>query len=330
MINSSDPHRAEAASDPAPAGTISVSGLTKAYGRRRVVDDVSFECPPGSITGFLGPNGSGKSTTLRMMIDHSARTAGRATFDGVEFRDLQNPGRHVGVLLDASAQHAGRTVWETVRLAALVLGVSRKRTTSCVNAVGLGTVLRKRVGNLSLGMRQRLGLAVAVLGSPHFLLLDEPANGLDPEGITWLRIFLRRFAEQGGTVLVSSHQLSEIEAVADQILVIDRGVLLEEHVLMSSETFPVTLAASEDDDALRRYLASSSISILSSEGESPLRIQADPLRIGRLAQDNHLALSHLSVEKASTLERRFLESTRGEHAALSSDDLLAHVGSERS
>ncbi|WP_380164138.1 ABC transporter ATP-binding protein [Jannaschia sp. R86511] len=203
---------------------IEASNLTKHFGSTPVVHDVSFSCPPGTVTGFLGPNGAGKTTTLRMLTGLSPIDSGTATVAGVPFRRLPNPGRVVGVMLDASAQHAGRTGRETLRLGAQVLGVPTDRAEELLELVGLaGPAATRRVGKYSLGMRQRLGLAFALLGDPDVLILDEPANGLDPQGIRWMRGLVRQFADAGGTVLLSSHLLGEIAAVADRLVVIGGG-----------------------------------------------------------------------------------------------------------
>lgn len=203
---------------------ITATNLTKRYGASTVVDDVSFTCPAGTVTGFLGPNGAGKSTTLRMVTGLSTPDTGTSEVAGLPFRRLPNPGRVVGVMLDASAQHGGRTGRETLRLAADVLDVDRSRTDEMLELVGLaGRPATQRVGRYSLGMRQRLGLAHALLGDPDVLILDEPANGLDPDGIRWMRGLLRRFADAGGTVLLSSHLLGEVAAVADRLVVIAGG-----------------------------------------------------------------------------------------------------------
>jgi ABC-2 type transport system ATP-binding protein len=203
---------------------IEVRGLTKRYGDRTVVDDVSFTCRPGTVTGFLGPNGAGKSTTLRMVCGPAAPSAGTATVLGRPYRQLRNPGRRVGVLLDASAQHPGRTGREVLTLAALTMGVDPRRVPELLERVGLDErAARRRVRAYSLGMRQRLGIALALLGDPEVLILDEPANGLDPEGIAWMRRLLRSFADRGGTVLLSSHLLAEVEAIADRVVVIHTG-----------------------------------------------------------------------------------------------------------
>src|SRR5690349_8510707 len=187
---------------------ITVEHLTKRYGNHPAVDNVSFTCEPGTVTGFLGPNGAGKSTTMRMICGLTPPTTGTATVAGVPYRRLDNPGRRIGVLLDASAQHPGRTGREVLTLAALTMGVDRRRVTQTMEQVGLNAAAAKRrVRAYSLGMRQRLGLAHALLGEPAVLILDEPANGLDPEGIFWMRGLLRNFADRGGTVLLSSHLL---------------------------------------------------------------------------------------------------------------------------
>ncbi len=203
---------------------IDVEALTKRRGERAVVSDVTFRCEPGTITGFLGPNGAGKTTTLRMLTGLSAPDSGRALVFGGRYRDLPNPGRRVGILLDASAQHSARRGREALALSARTMGVPTQRVDALLELVGLDeTAARRRVGKYSLGMRQRLGLAHALLGDPEILILDEPANGLDPEGMRWMRRLLRDFADRGGTVLLSSHLLVEVEAVADRMIIIADG-----------------------------------------------------------------------------------------------------------
>ncbi|SHN44325.1 ABC-2 type transport system ATP-binding protein [Cryptosporangium aurantiacum] len=203
---------------------IDIRQLSKRYNGRLVVDDVTFRCEPGTVTGFLGPNGAGKSTTLRMVCGLSAPTSGAALVDGVPYRALPDPGRRVGVLLDASAHHLGRTGREILTLSAQVLGLGRDRVDEVLDLVGLTEeATRKRVRGYSLGMRQRLGIAHALLGEPEVLVLDEPANGLDPGGIRWMRRLLREHADRGGTVLLSSHLLAEIDRTADYLVVIAEG-----------------------------------------------------------------------------------------------------------
>jgi len=211
----------------APPAAIEVAGLTKVYGRQQVVTDVSFTVRPGSVTGFLGPNGAGKSTTLRILVGLASPDAGRAAVFGAPYATLPNPGRRIGVLLDASAQHSGRTGREVLALSMLVMGLPERRADAMLDRVGLSKAEgRRRTGTYSLGMRQRLGIAHALLGDPELLILDEPANGLDPAGIHWMRTLLRDFADRGGAVLLSSHLLREIEVIADHLVIIGGGRVL--------------------------------------------------------------------------------------------------------
>ncbi|GAA0238128.1 hypothetical protein GCM10009539_24250 [Cryptosporangium japonicum] len=202
---------------------IDVHELTKRYGDRLAVDDLTFRCEPGTVTGFLGPNGAGKSTTLRMLCGLGSPTAGAALVCGVPYRELPHPGRRVGVLLDASAQHGGRTGREVLSLSAAVLRLDAGRVDDLLDEVGLADSAGRRVRSYSLGMRQRLGIAHALLGDPEVLILDEPANGLDPEGIWWMRRLVRSHADRGGTVLLSSHLLGEVDRVADRLVIVARG-----------------------------------------------------------------------------------------------------------
>lgn len=211
---------------------ITFQNLSRHYGRIRAVDDISFTAQPGSVTGFLGPNGAGKSTALRCLVGLSLPTSGSATVLGHRYRELNNPGRQVGVMLDASAQHPGRTGLETLRLAARMIRVDDSRVDEALTACGLTRdEAGQRVGKYSLGMRQRLGIAQALLGEPEVLILDEPANGLDPQGIRWMRGLLRDFADDGGTVLLSSHLLHEVQQIADHVVMISRGRLLADDTL---------------------------------------------------------------------------------------------------
>lgn len=206
---------------------ITVESLTKAYGSVIAVDDVSFTARTGRVTGFLGPNGAGKSTTMRIAVGLASPTFGSVTIDRRRFAELPNPGVEVGVLLDASAQHAGRTGREILTLAQRTMGLPRERVARMIERVGLTSgEADRRVRDYSLGMRQRLGIAAALLGDPRVLILDEPANGLDPAGIRWMRDLLRGFADGGGTVLLSSHLLAEVERVADDLVVIGHGSIV--------------------------------------------------------------------------------------------------------
>ncbi len=203
---------------------ITVQNLTKRYGSVTAVDDVTFTAPAGCVTGFLGPNGAGKSTTMRCAVGLTTATSGSATILGQQYREMANPAARVGVLLDASAQHAGRTGREVLTLGAMTIGAPRSRVDQVLEQVGLTPKESKaRVGTYSLGMRQRLGIGHALLGNPEVLILDEPVNGLDPQGIHWMRSLLRGFADAGGTVLLSSHLLHEVQLVADRIVMIGHG-----------------------------------------------------------------------------------------------------------
>src|SRR5690606_1330766 len=261
---------------------IVVQDLTKRYGGRTVVDRVSFTCEPGTVTGFLGPNGAGKSTTLRMLCGLTRPHAGRAAIGGVAYTDLPNPGREVGVLLDASAQHRGRTGRESLRLSAAVLGVARTRVDELLALVGLTDAAGRRVGGYSLGMRQRLGIAHALLGDPRVLVLDEPANGLDPEGIYWLRTLLRQFADRDGTVLLSSHLLREVEAVADRLVVINKGRIVadgdKDHLLAGSGV----RVRARDQQAFQERLVAAGLSVTSAT-DGALVVQATADQVGEIA-----------------------------------------------
>src|SRR3954467_7641150 len=220
---------------------ILVDQLTKRYGRYTAVDSISFSVRPGTVTGFLGPNGAGKSTTMRMLVGLTPPSSGSCTVLGVPYAHLRTPGRHVGVLLAASAQHPGRTGREVLSLGAMTIGLPRSHVDEMLDLVGLtADEAGRRVGNYSLGMRQRLGIAHALLGDPEVLILDEPANGLDPGGIHWMRGLLRDFADRGGTVLLSSHLLHEVEATADRLVVIGNGKIVadgaKEELLAASGT----------------------------------------------------------------------------------------------
>jgi ABC-2 type transport system ATP-binding protein len=205
---------------------IRVRGLTKTYGSVRAVDDLSFDVEAGKVTGFLGPNGAGKSTTMRIVMGLDRATAGSATVNGRPYVDLGAPLREVGALLDANAMHAGRSGRAHLRIAALTNGIPEPRVDEVIELVGLGSAVRRRIKGYSLGMRQRLGIAAALLGDPQVLLFDEPMNGLDLDGVRWIRGLLRGFADEGRTVLVSSHLMSEVQLIADRVVIIGRGRLI--------------------------------------------------------------------------------------------------------
>jgi ABC-2 type transport system ATP-binding protein len=288
---------------------ITVQHLSKRYGAHTAVDDVSFHCEPGTVTGFLGPNGAGKSTTMRMICGLTPPTAGSATVHGVAYRDLPNPGRVIGVLLDASAQHAGRTGRETLTLSAQLLGVDRARVQQLLDRVGLPAVAaRRRVGDYSLGMRQRLGLAHALLGDPSVLILDEPANGLDPEGIFWMRGLLRDFADRGGTVLLSSHLLREVEVVADQLVVIGGGRVVAQGAKSELLAGSGLLVRALEPAALERALADAGVTA-SHTGDGALLVNAEPELVGRAAAAVGAVLLELRPADSSGLEAMFLDLT---------------------
>ncbi|MGB3827269.1 MAG: ATP-binding cassette domain-containing protein [Ornithinimicrobium sp.] len=287
---------------------ITTTNLTKRYKGFVAVDDVTFTAEPGRVTGFLGPNGAGKSTTMRILSGLTPATSGTATVLGQSFATLTNPGRHVGVLLDASAQHSGRTGREILALSALTQGLGRQRVDRMLDVVGLSKKESgRRVKNYSLGMRQRLGIAGALIGDPEVLILDEPANGLDPAGIRWMRDLLGGFASEGGTVLLSSHLLNEIERIADDIVVIGRGKIVAqgatEDLLRPSGTF----VKSADDAALAHALRDEQIQ--TDEVEHGLRTTVEPDRIGAVAAAHRIALIELRPADNRGLEEMFLTLT---------------------
>jgi ABC-2 type transport system ATP-binding protein len=288
---------------------IEVDGLTKAYGKYLAVDDVSFRVQPGTVTGFLGPNGAGKSTTMRMMVGLTPPTAGSSTILGVPYSQIPNPGTYVGVLLDASAQHAGRTGREVLHLGATLMGLDESRVDEMLAVVGLSDVeAKRRVGNYSLGMRQRLGIAHALLGDPQVLVLDEPANGLDPAGIRWMRGLLRGFAERGGTVLLSSHLLHEIEMIADELVVIGHGKIVAQGSKAELVAASGTLVRSLDLDTLGVALKQAELEF-SRTATNSLIVQATGEQIGRVAADSGVVLTELRAADGAGLEEMFLQLT---------------------
>jgi ABC-2 type transport system ATP-binding protein len=294
---------------------IEVNGLSKRYGSQLAVDDVSFSCEPGTITGFLGPNGAGKSTTLRMICGLTPPTAGAASVLDTSYRKLPNPGREVGVLLDASAQHAGRSGREVLSLTAAVLGVDQRRVPELLERVGLPvSAARKRVGNYSLGMRQRLGIAQALMGEPRVLILDEPANGLDPEGIFWMRELLRDFADRAGTVLLSSHLLREIEVIADQLVVIGDGKVVAQGSKAELLATTGTLVRAHDPEELYDGLVAAGVAATQAP-DGALVIDAEPEAVGLIAAELGSALIELRPADGGGLEQLFLTLTAREEVA---------------
>ncbi|HWD70723.1 MAG TPA: ATP-binding cassette domain-containing protein [Solirubrobacteraceae bacterium] len=294
---------------------IEANSLTKRYGARTAARDVSFRCEPGTVTGFLGPNGAGKSTTLKMLCGMAQPTSGHSTLLGRPFAEIPNPGRRIGVLIDASAQHSGRRGAEVLATSAQLMGVDQRRVGEMLELVGLdGAAGRKRVGKYSLGMRQRLGIAHALLGDPEVLILDEPANGLDPEGMRWMRALLRDFADRGGTVLLSSHLLGEVQATADRLVVIARGEIVAqgspgELTGGGARTIVRTADGAASDRALRRALAAEEI-IAREAPDGGLLTEADPEVVGRAALRGGVALTELRpATDGASLEQLFFELT---------------------
>jgi ABC-2 type transport system ATP-binding protein len=288
---------------------ITIDSLTKKYGAYTAVDGIGFTARAGRVTGFLGPNGAGKSTTMRIIVGLTPATSGTVTIGGRRYRDLPNPGLEVGVLLDASAQHAGRTGREILTIAQQTMGLPAARVRDMIELVSLtGAEADRRVGNYSLGMRQRLGIATALIGDPEVLILDEPANGLDPAGIRWMRDLLREYANRGGTVLLSSHLLHEIEVIADDIVVIGNGRIVSQgtktELLQAAGT--VVRAANLSD--LERALSAWGLTATPS-GDGALRTDADPTLVGQLALKAGIALTELRPADGAGLEEMFLELT---------------------
>jgi ABC-2 type transport system ATP-binding protein len=288
---------------------ITVDSLTKRYGAFTALDDVSFTAEGGRVTGFLGPNGAGKSTTMRVMVGLTPPTSGTAQVSGRLFSDLPNPGLEVGVLLDASAQHAGRTGREILNIAARTMGLPRLRVEEMLDRVSLTEKeAERRVRNYSLGMRQRLGIAHALLGDPTVLILDEPANGLDPAGIRWMRDLLRSYADQGGTVLLSSHLLHEIEVIADDIVVIGNGKIVAQGTKNDLLAAAGTVVRSAAPSTLAHALELAGIaSTLGPDGA--VRTQAEAARVGEVALAAGVALTELRPADGAGLEEMFLELT---------------------
>ena len=287
--------------------------LTKRYGEHLAVDHVSFTALPGRVTGFLGPNGAGKSTSLRILAGLTPATTGTATVLGRRYADLPDPGREIGVLLDASAQHAGRTGREVLRVAQETMGLPRARVEEMLHLVSLtDDEAKRRVRDYSLGMRQRLGLATALLGDPAVLVLDEPANGLDPAGIRWMRDLLRGHAERGGTVLLSSHLLHEIEVIADDIVVIGQGRVVAQGTKEELLHDDRTLVRAAEVGALAAALQQAGWTVERVDPGDPaagLRTDASLAVTGQVALEARLPLLELRAADGAGLEGMFLQLT---------------------
>ncbi|MEU8571393.1 ATP-binding cassette domain-containing protein [Streptomyces pathocidini] len=291
---------------------IELEGLTKRYGAKLAVDRLTFTVRPGIVTGFLGPNGAGKSTTMRMMIGLDRPTAGDVRIDGRHYADLRDPLTYIGALLEAKAVHGGRSAYNHLLCLAQSNGIPRSRVHEVLETVGLTSVAKKRAKGFSMGMGQRLGIAAALLGDPRILMFDEPVNGLDPEGIHWIRNLMKRLAAEGRTVFVSSHLMSEMALTADHLVVIGQGRLLAdtsmpEFIAQNSRSY-VRLRAPEQE-RLRDLLHGAGITKVTAAKDGSLEAEGtDAARLGELAAEHGLVLHELSPQQAS-LEDAFMQLT---------------------
>jgi ABC-2 type transport system ATP-binding protein len=317
---------------------IEAQGLTKRYGDKVAVDDLSFSVEPGKITGFLGPNGAGKTTTMRLILGLDRPTKGTVAVHGKDFRELAQPMREVGALLDAKAVHGGRSAYNHLLCLAQTNDIPRRRVDEVLDIVGLAEVARKRSKGFSLGMSQRLGIAATLLGDPRILMFDEPVNGLDPEGILWIRNLMRGLAAEGRTVFVSSHLMSEMENTADHLIVIGRGKLIADctmdDFIARSSGLTVLVRTPQPDELTRAVKAAGGTLIAPDDGDGDadeLRVRgltAD--RVGDIAFANGVRLHHLAPARAS-LEQAFMELTADSveyHAGVPGNREPAHSGME--
>ncbi len=291
---------------------ISVRGLSKRFGDVLAVDQLDFEIGHGTVAGFLGPNGAGKTTTLRMLVGLVAPTAGTATVAGRPYRELPDPARRVGAVLEASGFHPGRSARDHLRVLAVAAGLDPGRADQTLEQTGLAAVGRRRVGGFSLGMRQRLGLAAALLGDPEVLILDEPANGLDPEGVHWLRGLVRGLADEGRTVLVSSHLLAEVAQTADQVVIIDRGRLVAHSTLaaLTARADRTVRVRTPQPRALRDLLVARGAQVTLDGPDQLVVAGASTEQVGQAAAAGGVVLHEMRFQR-SNLEDVFLELTGG-------------------
>jgi ABC-2 type transport system ATP-binding protein len=290
---------------------IEATGLTKRYGDTLAVDNLSFSVAPGKITGFLGPNGAGKTTTMRLILGLDRPTAGRVTIDGKPFDQAEQPMRRVGALLDAKAVHGGRSAYNHLLCLAQSNNLPKRRVDEVLGLVGLSGVAGKRSKGFSLGMGQRLGIAAALLGDPQILMFDEPVNGLDPEGILWIRNLMKALAAEGRTVFVSSHLMSEMENTADHLLVIGRGKLIADCTVaefIAANSQQTVRVRTPQPDVLTKLAAGAGATVRDDGDGSIVIAGLDPRQVGDLAYDNAVRLHELSPVHAS-LEEAFMELT---------------------
>lgn len=291
---------------------ITAQNLTKRYGEKTAVDDLSFSVRPGAVTGFLGPNGAGKSTTMRMLVDLDLPTSGRISLDGTNYRDLPDPLRHVGVMLDARAVHPGRSARDHLLSVAHTHEFPRKRVEDVLDLVGLASVANRRAGGFSLGMSQRLGIATALLGDPEVLVLDEPVNGLDPDGVLWIRETLSDLAKEGRTVFLSSHLMSELSLIAQDLVVIGQGKLLASGSVddIVSSVAPSTVrVVTSDAGSLATAIQGAEVTVTSSDRETLLVHGRTAREVGTIAAAQGIVLYELSTHRLS-LEEAFMQITR--------------------
>jgi ABC-2 type transport system ATP-binding protein len=291
---------------------IEAHSLTKRFGERIAVDDLSFTVRPGVVTGFLGPNGAGKSTTMRMLLGLDAPTAGRAVVGGRHYAEHRAPLHEVGAMLEARSVHTGRSAYHHLLALAATHGISRRRVAEVIDLVGLRAVAGKRVGGFSLGMGQRLGIAGALLGDPATVILDEPVNGLDPEGIRWIRDLLKALAAEGRTVLVSSHLMSEMALTAEHLIVIGRGRLIADTSMaefVARAAGDVVRVRAGEAEKLHGLLAGADVSVAAGEPGVLTVTGLSGERIGRIAAEHGIALSELTPQQAS-LEEAFMQLTQ--------------------
>jgi ABC-2 type transport system ATP-binding protein len=289
---------------------IEIQGLTKRFGDVVAVDGLSLRVEEGTVTGFLGPNGAGKTTTLRMLLGLVGPTAGTATFGGKPYRHLQDPVRHVGAVLESTGYHPKRRARDHLRVLATAAGLPIGQVDWVLEEVGLAGDARRRVGEFSLGMRQRLGLAAALLGRPEVLILDEPANGLDPEGVHWLRQFLRSFAADGGTVLVSSHLLAEMSQSVDDVVIIAHGRLVTQSSLadLTRRATPGVRVRTPHAEALRTALAAKGVPAELAQPDTVVALDATAESVGLIAAGAGVVVYEMAAERLD-LEDVFLQLT---------------------
>jgi ABC-2 type transport system ATP-binding protein len=289
---------------------VEVRDLTKMFGSLKAVDNLSFSVEPGRITGFLGPNGAGKTTTLRMLLGLVRPTSGSATIGGQAYHQIRQPQLVVGSALEATNFHPGRSGRDHLRVMADTAGVGNARVDEILEMVGIPAAARQRAGSYSMGMRQRLALAGALLGDPQVLLLDEPANGLDPEGIRWLRALLRHLSSQGKTILISSHMLSEVEQTVDDVVIIANGKLIRQAAIGDLATEHVSTVRTSEPDRLIEALTTSGLSATASENGIQV-VGNDLVRIGDIALSAGLPIHELRANE-NDLEKLFFELTSAE------------------